>query len=34
MALLLIVSAVLLTHHLLLDELGMAPLSPHPWWWL
>ena len=35
MALLLrIVSAVLLAHHLLLDELGMAPLSPHPWWWL
>ena len=25
-------SAVLLTHHLLLDELGMAPLSPHPVW--
>ena len=26
-------SAVLLAHHLLLDELGMAPLSPHPRWW-
>ena len=30
-----LVSAVLLGHHLLLYELCMAPLSPHPqWWWL
>ena len=37
LALLRIMSAVLvllLIHHLLLDKLGMAPLSPHPLWWL
>jgi hypothetical protein len=28
------VLVLLLIHHLLLDKLGMAPLSPHPVWWL